>query len=70
MEALPDDGNRYELSYGSLVVTPAPDTRHEAIMAIGVAFVHQRMPPSARVLARAEHRIAGALRTGAPALES
>ncbi len=54
LEAIPDDENRYELSYGSLVVTPAPNTRHQAIMANVVAFLHQRMPPSVRVLAEAE----------------
>ncbi len=57
LEAIPDDENRYELSYGSLVVTPAPNTRHQAITANVVAFLHQRMPPSLRVLAEAELRL-------------
>lgn len=54
LESVPDDENRYELSYGALVVTPAPDTRHQAIMANVVAFLHQRKLPSVRVLAEAE----------------
>lgn len=54
LEAVPEDENRYELSYGSLVVTPAPNTRHQAILANVVAFLHQRVLPSARVLAEAE----------------
>jgi len=54
LEALPDDENRYELSYGALIVTPAPNTRHQAVTANVVAFLHQRMPPSMRVLAETE----------------
>jgi len=53
LEAIPEDEHRYELSYGSLVVTPSPDTRHQAIMVNTAAFLHQRKPPSARVLAAA-----------------
>lgn len=29
LEAIPDDGHRYELVDGTLLVTPAPDTRHQ-----------------------------------------
>ena len=54
LEAVPDDENRYELSYGSLIVTPAPNTRHQAVMVTVAAFLHQRKPPSVRVLAEAE----------------
>lgn len=32
LEDVPSDENRYELSYGTLVVTPAPNTRHQAVM--------------------------------------
>lgn len=30
--ALPDDGNRYEVVHGELLVTPAPATRHQAVV--------------------------------------
>jgi len=33
MHALPEDGNRYELIYGELLVTPAPTDDHETIAA-------------------------------------
>ena len=32
VEALPDDGQRYELAYGELLVTPAPGRRHERVL--------------------------------------
>ncbi|MGI8983972.1 MAG: Uma2 family endonuclease, partial [Acidimicrobiales bacterium] len=44
----------YELSYGTLIVTPAPNTRHQAVMVAIAAFLHQRRLPSLRVLAEAE----------------
>ena len=31
LEAMPDDGNRYELIDGALVVTPAPSRRHQVV---------------------------------------
>jgi Uma2 family endonuclease len=54
LEDVPDDGNRYELSYGTLIVTPAPNTRHQAVMVGVAAFLHQRKPSGVRVLAEAE----------------
>lgn len=33
MHALPEDGNKYELLYGELLVTPAPTTNHESVLA-------------------------------------
>jgi len=33
MEALPEDGNKYELIHGRLFVTPAPTNQHETILA-------------------------------------
>ena len=32
-ESLPDDGNKYELIYGELFVTPGPTVSHETILA-------------------------------------
>jgi Uma2 family endonuclease len=32
LEALPDDGHRYELVHGTLIVTPSPVTRHQQIV--------------------------------------
>jgi Uma2 family endonuclease len=34
LHRLPDDGNKYELVYGELFVTPAPSPSHEEIIAI------------------------------------
>lgn len=33
VHALPEDGNKYELVYGELWVTPAPTDRHETVLA-------------------------------------
>jgi Uma2 family endonuclease len=38
--ALPDDGNRYELVDGELLVTPAPNQTHQAI--VGELYYHLR----------------------------
>lgn len=54
LEGLPASGDRYELSYGSLIVTPAPNTRHQALVATLVWFLKQRTLPSQRVLPDAE----------------
>jgi Uma2 family endonuclease len=54
LEDLPEDENRYELSFGSLIVTPAPNTRHQALAAAVAAFLHARKLPSQRVLVEAE----------------
>lgn len=54
LEAVPDDGRHYELSHGALVVTPAPDTRHQMIAAAVAALLHTHKMPSQRVLPEAE----------------
>ena len=41
VRALPDDGNRYELVSGALVVTPAPAPLHQSIL----AALFERMSP-------------------------
>ncbi len=51
LERLPeDDDNWYELSYGAPVVTPAPNTRHQAVASALVVFLGSRKPLSQRVL--------------------
>jgi hypothetical protein len=32
VRAMPDDGNRYEVVYGELLVTPAPRLWHQALV--------------------------------------
>ncbi len=55
LETLPeDDDNWYELSHGALVVTPAPNPRHQAVTSAVVAFLVARKLPSQRVLGEAE----------------
>ena len=39
--ALPDDGNRYELLDGELIVTPAPSPRHQAAVTVLLTRLHQ-----------------------------
>jgi Uma2 family endonuclease len=38
--ALPDDGNRYELVHGQLLVTPAPSQRHQGVLACLLVRLH------------------------------
>jgi Uma2 family endonuclease len=39
LHRLPDDGNKYELVYGELFVTPAPSPSHEEVIAILVRML-------------------------------
>ena len=39
VDALPDDGNRYELLHGDLLVTPLPSSRHQGIAGLLYIFV-------------------------------
>ena len=40
LDALPDDGHRYKLLDGSLLVTPAPSTRHQSVAAQLFLLLH------------------------------
>ena len=47
VRALPDDGNRYEVVYGELLVTPAPRPWHEIVqtrLLVAIAAYLQRYP--------------------------
>ena len=48
-DALPDDGFRYELIDGALVVTPAPVLRHQAIVVGLVVLLSSVRTPGTRV---------------------
>ncbi len=54
LEELPDDGNVYELSYGTLIVSPGPNTRHQMVATAIGAFLLAHKRPSQRVLVEAE----------------
>jgi Uma2 family endonuclease len=45
LEAMPDDGRRYELIDGWLQVSPAPGTNHQAIVTALTAKLYQARPP-------------------------
>lgn len=51
LEAMPDDGNRYELIDGTLIVSPAPGLRHQKIV-VRLAFrLEPACPDDMHVLA-------------------
>ena len=45
LEAMPDDGHRYELIDGALVVTPAPSLRHQAVLRQLTLRLSPQVPP-------------------------
>ena len=47
--ALPEDGNRYELVDGELLVTPAPAQPHEIVLVRLVGYLHEYLAPFAAV---------------------
>lgn len=50
LEAMPDDGNRYELVDGALIVTPSPATRHQIVVANLHSALRAACPSDLRVL--------------------
>src|SRR5687767_11207830 len=50
LDTLPDDGNRYELLDGQLLVTPSPRLRHQAVSLELAVLLRQALPPGLRLL--------------------
>lgn len=50
LEAMPEDGHRYELIDGCLVVTPAPSPRHQTVVLELAVLLRAACPPGLRVL--------------------
>lgn len=50
LETMPDDGRRYELVDGSLIVTPAPSRRHQRVVVRLAVLLDAACPDSLEVL--------------------
>jgi Uma2 family endonuclease len=57
LEALPDDGHRYELLDGALLVTPAPGFRHQRTVVRLSAALMAVVPAGLEVLSPSTRRI-------------
>lgn len=51
LEAMPDDGNRYELIEGTLIVSPAPSLRHQKVVVKLSGMLDSVCPDDMHVLA-------------------
>ena len=50
LDAMPDDGHRYELIDGTLVVTPAPSLRHQIVLGELLLVLSRACPTPLKVL--------------------
>ena len=50
LETMPDDGHRYELVDGTLIVTPAPSYRHQSIVGELLVALRSACPSDLKVL--------------------
>ena len=53
LETMPDDGHRYELIDGALIVTPAPSPRHQRVSRNLLMALHAACPATLEVLCAA-----------------
>lgn len=51
LETMPDDGHRYELVDGALLVTPAPSVRHQRVSTRLLVLLHASCPADLEVFA-------------------
>ena len=59
LETMPEDGHRYELVNGSLLVTPGPDTRHQLCVTQLLVILGSAAGPDVRVLPAPYDWVAG-----------
>ncbi len=52
LERMPDDGRRYELIDGVLIVTPSPTTRHQWVVSELFKASTAGVPPTSRCCSR------------------
>lgn len=50
LDAMPEDGHRYELIDGALIVTPAPSAAHQTVVVELIVLLRESCPPDLKVL--------------------